>query len=170
MSAHGCRRFMGLAAMLLLATGCHRPAADEHDHLEHHKPPHKPGSLPVAVVALEVRFAALQAASKFQTEGEIARLRQFVEIVRWLPDIAGDSDLPEAEWNVVHDVSSELAPPFADQLRRAERGQGVDLAPLAEPFGNQLTRLRAVAQHESLLPPPAPARVAEAKSERGDEP
>jgi hypothetical protein len=159
---------LAMAAALAACCGCNRSTHSEHDHLEHHQPPHKPGSLPEAVIALEIRFSALPASGHVPSQAEVTLLRELLDIVRWLPETAGDSDLPEAEWNVVDSISGRLAPHLAEQLRRSERGEQVDLTPLAEPWSAALSQLREVADHESLRPAPPAADVA--SSDQGDEP
>ena len=38
----------------------------------------------------------------------ISSMDELLDVVRWLPDLAGDSDMSETDWNVVSDASNKL--------------------------------------------------------------
>jgi hypothetical protein len=139
--------FLSIVLLVLFAfagSGCHRASTAEDDHLEHHHPPHKPPHLAAAIDQIERRYAALAAAESNPPAEFAEQLQELLDIVRWLPEIAGDSDLAEAPWNVVDQVSLELAPPLATALHQAQRGQPAALAPFAPRMQEAVTRLRAI--------------------------
>ncbi len=86
---------LALLALLVPLAGCGQSAGETGDvyvdHEHEHRPEHHPESFPAAVDALRVRLPALAGA------GEDART-EAAEIVGWLPELAADSDLPEARW------------------------------------------------------------------------
>ncbi len=90
---------------LLLVCGCETSvpvssqAGDEH-HLEHHVPDHKPKSIQGAWADLQVRVESISPSSPAT---EFYKLR---DILGWLPELAGDSDLKRDAWERIEDFSS----------------------------------------------------------------
>jgi len=135
-----------LAALaFVVAPGCHRASATDEDHLEHHVPPHKPQNLTSAIDQIERRFEALAHDQTSPITDRAIQLKELVEIVRWLPEIAGDSDLPEEQWNVVDQVSEQLWPLLQGQLTRVERGEDFSLEPLHSSVSAAVQQLCEVA-------------------------
>jgi hypothetical protein len=103
-----------LAACASVVAGCsadpaHGDDHDHDDHLEHHVPEHKPPDLESAAREIPRRWVELesgQSAADAHERGE--QLHELLDIVRWLPEVAGDSDLPEGPWNRVNAISREL--------------------------------------------------------------
>ena len=83
---------------------------------EHEVPAHRPPDYPTAVTELESRLAefAVAADSKDSsldvqtTDAVDARRDELRDIVRWLPEIAGDSDLRKAHWEQARDCAASL--------------------------------------------------------------
>ena len=104
-------RFTNLHALFLLAltfVGCAAPTDGatgdvyaDHEHAE--RPAHHPESFPAAVAGLRVRLAAA-------ANGHGPSAAQAAEIVDWLPELAADSDLSEAEWAPLDDAATALRP------------------------------------------------------------
>jgi hypothetical protein len=121
---------MILASCLLL--GCSSDtssaiATKDHEEEHEHAPPHKPENYHRGIDELNQRFAKLLATSAGERTTQLAEL---TDIARWLPELAADSDMPEADWNVVLDRSNELVgileavsrqprPNFADAVKSA---------------------------------------------------
>ncbi|MBI1347810.1 hypothetical protein GC163_16160 [bacterium] len=85
-------------------------AHEDHDHEhEHGIPSHKPKTLTDAVGQLVPRWksvtAEVQAGHVEHVEGEFTEL---LDIIRWLPELAADTDLKKAEWEQVQHSSQEL--------------------------------------------------------------
>lgn len=81
--------------------GCGDVAEDH--HLEHVIPKHKPRDLAASVVQLELRGAVVLSA-----QGTADARRELLDIVRWLPELAADSDLRRPQWERVTLVSRSL--------------------------------------------------------------
>lgn len=65
---------------------------------EHHVPEHMPESFPAGIAALATRLDRLP-----PDGGAVGDERdEFRDIVGWLPKLAADSDLAEAEWDAIH--------------------------------------------------------------------
>jgi len=86
-----------------MAVDAARSTYEQHDH---ERPAHKPSNLSDAVDELTRRFARLRAPSARDTTTE---LNEWRDIVRWLPELAADSDLPKAQWDQLHATAQDLA-------------------------------------------------------------
>ena len=67
----------------------------------HDRPAHHPESFPAAIEALRDRLPTLAAA-------DAAARAEAVEIVGWLPELAADSDITQAEWEPLAAGADEL--------------------------------------------------------------
>lgn len=96
-----------LALGLFLLPGC---SSEEHDdHLEHHIPEHKPADFSRAVTEIQRRTDELRIADKFSPADRATKVNELFDIIRWLPELAGESDMPEEPWNKVNAISRSLA-------------------------------------------------------------
>lgn len=94
-----------LSALCLgLLPGCSSTAGEE-DHAAHHIPEHRPRDLPSAAAQVRSRWSAIRASSPSE---QPARWTELGDILRWLPEIAGESNLGRAEWDEVQRISIEL--------------------------------------------------------------
>ncbi|MAT14734.1 MAG: hypothetical protein CMJ46_05615 [Planctomyces sp.] len=156
--------FPALALTLLVAgmTGCQSSAdatasaADEkeHEHEHSHAPGYKPETFEAAVVAIEEQLRHLQDEIEHghlhHGEEDLALLREFIH---WLPELAGDTDMPEPEWNQVQAGSEQMleqCSQLEQQFRSGKLETGIIPPLLAEiekqqaltPFAvDKLTRL-----------------------------
>lgn len=146
-------RVIGLLAWLALAAigGCQRAKYEEP---EHHVPAHRPVDFPAAVARLETLH------QWFLTGGDIkegaltgdARISdaidpfdEFHDVTRWLPELAGDSDLAEVEWGRVNGQSRTLVGAFASVRSAAAAARTSSYQMRRELFESGLRELRAVA-------------------------
>ncbi len=106
-------RTIRVLLLLAIVAGCRGEvvsSTEDHDPFhqhDHHIPRHRPANLASAVIRLRWRQERLddEKISAFKREQLQA---EFLDIIRWLPEIAGDSDLPEVQWNIVDAHSTEL--------------------------------------------------------------
>jgi hypothetical protein len=100
------------AALTLAQVGCQNQTASSHDdHAnaeEHDRPEHMPISLAASVPELRQRIAKLKNDGPRQEETRQAQGRELRDIIRWLPELAGDSDLRKADWETVNEASHQL--------------------------------------------------------------
>lgn len=98
---------LGLLLALLASvglTGCSEHSAEgEEHHLEHLIPAHKPAGFAEGVAELRLRLGRYADGSL--TEAGVDELR---DIVEWLPELAGDSDLRRPQWEQAQRVQREL--------------------------------------------------------------
>jgi hypothetical protein len=97
---------VGLVLALLLFAGCHRAAPA--GPAEHHTPAHKPADYSAAVAQLGQLHQEI-IGGRARPAGELDVFTELGDVVRWLPELAADSDLPEEPWNRVARASDELA-------------------------------------------------------------
>lgn len=99
-----------LCALVVLvsfaSSGCSGPEAEEEDHEHHQIPAHRPRTLPAAAADIRARWVALPTLAE---EARKVHRTELADILRWLPEIAGESDLAESEWNEVAAIAPELA-------------------------------------------------------------
>jgi hypothetical protein len=121
-----------VAAVAFAIVGCAAAQSEEEDHAHHHTPEHKPADFPSAVSILHLRRTRLLAPKTGTDPEQFAIKREeYLDIVRWLPELAGDSDMSESSWNVVDAASRELLEIYkpaanaatGSETRLNERGQ-----------------------------------------------
>lgn len=87
-----------------LLPGCSSTAGEE-DHAAHHIPEHRPRDLPSAAAQIRSRWSAVRTASPSE---QPTRWTELGDILRWLPEIAGESNLGRPQWEDVQRISVEL--------------------------------------------------------------
>lgn len=106
---------MTLTFLLLLPTLCGcggSEVADAHDddhHLEHFVPHHKPASFAAAVDEIEHRAEHLSDHAGHGHASEADEFQELRDIVDWIPELAADSDLKEADWNKANSAARTLS-------------------------------------------------------------
>ena len=121
----------GLMVCLAVAlVGCSSDT-DESEHVHHSFPDHKPANLQDAVAAISSRAHVLAHHGGKRQSGEF---QEFVEIVKWVPELAADSDLDKTDW--------ESANAAADRMLSQAESQAVQLADLEDAIGDELKQLR----------------------------
>lgn len=122
-----------MIAICMLLTGCQgKESAEEEDH---HIPEHLPADFDQALTRIELLVAHLGtgiALVKMPTEVNVhTELR---DVVRWLPELAAQSDLAEEDWNQVDRATVDLIEKFARSKDPPEKwiGQGEIFAAISE--------------------------------------
>jgi hypothetical protein len=100
---------LGILWTLTLA-GCLQGPMEEPEHVT---PAHRPADYPAAVVRLDVLIQEIESDSARDT-ATIDVFAEWTDLIRWLPDMAGDSDLKEPDWNRVNEATRQL-----EQIGRA---------------------------------------------------
>lgn len=104
----------GLVVVCGLLGGCAGSAAEEDDHAAHQIPAHRPRDFASAAVQLRTRWNALP---KLDGRERDERRRELGDILRWLPEIAGESELGPRDWNEVQGISETLTSIYDRQSR-----------------------------------------------------
>lgn len=104
--------------------GCRRaPSSHDHHHLEHHTPAHKPANLVAGAAAISRRWQMLEAIGDAgERSTRLERWTELTDIIRWLPELAADSDMPEDSWNRVNSLSEQLLSRWEPALDRFAAG------------------------------------------------
>ncbi|MFN8706501.1 MAG: hypothetical protein ACK526_17955 [Planctomyces sp.] len=90
--------------LLVSVTGCGEKAtvgSESEEHLEHFVPPHKPASYADLVKSLRDRIDQVSAGG---TPSETQKT-ELLDVIRWIPEIAADSDLLKSDWEVAAGTS-----------------------------------------------------------------
>ena len=105
-----------LAWMAASIAGCVEGRSSTHE-LEHVVPAHWPINLSDAADKIDARIAVIEAQS---SESAQAR-NELIEIISWLPEVAADTALPEADWSTLNvacqNIESQLK--SSKDLKRA---------------------------------------------------
>lgn len=109
--------------LLLLAVlaGCGR-APDEDRHLEHVIPAHKPHSYAETVDQLQQRVQALSHTGS--GSDRTVPLEELGDIIRWLPELAADSDLRKLQWEQARDIAARMQSHF-ERIATDDNGESV---------------------------------------------
>lgn len=110
------RQFVSLVIISFALTGCFGgPEADRHEPVEHFVPDHWPADLLDAAAKVAQRASALASQpTESPTDGSGSDRRPMIEqelrdVVGWVPEIAADTSLTEAQWMVVHEASEAMS-------------------------------------------------------------
>uniref|UniRef100_A0A7C4LNY8 Uncharacterized protein n=1 Tax=Schlesneria paludicola TaxID=360056 RepID=A0A7C4LNY8_9PLAN len=102
-------RTVGLLVVLTAAGGCSANTSPPGGGSAgsgaqgHVSPPHKPESFFSAVSQLPSRLDANR-----EVSAASAARRELLDIIRWLPELAADTDLSRAEWEQVQRLTGDL--------------------------------------------------------------
>jgi hypothetical protein len=114
--------YIALATCLLpLIAGCGSGGA--HPESEHHVPAHKPADFPAAVRRLQELHAEILAGARHRAADEINAYDEMADIVKWLPELAADSDVPKEPWDQICSLAARLQSSLelASQFRRSAK-------------------------------------------------
>ena len=134
-----------VAGCLLVLVGCrgeHPPGDRQEDHVGHVIPAHKPKAFPQAVSRLRElndQFVRAAGVGKAEAPPDEKALHIALDIANWLPEIAADSDMPEAPWNEVNARSAAIVADYqaivsgdAGNVRGEVESAGVEIGKLEE--------------------------------------
>ncbi len=138
-------------ATLLNSAACNRMSAtngkaatgaaseEEHDHF--------PAHWPSTIFLASERLAAFQKSpSNGSLYDGVSRDQELIDLVRWLPDLAADSDLDEATFNKIDSWSRDYL-----QKLEAKRNEGAKLEKLLaiEGLSQMIVELQDIVQKEA---------------------
>lgn len=121
--------------------GCQKSASQEEAH---HIPAHLPANFEQALVRIEQLVAHVKdGAALEQKPTEVTVETELRDVVRWLPELAAQSDLKEVDWNVVDEATRDLIDSFSQAKEPPEKWliQGETLAKIAQ-LPQQLAAVR----------------------------
>lgn len=130
-----CGAIVVMSVCVLSACGCMSKSEsasasadhdDDHEYAGHHAPAHKPKDLPEALKRLRELNRQIEVAvnqGKRASLSEDRTLPIALDIATWLPEIAGDSDLPVGLWNKVNSQSEIIVVNYRKVLESAPDAQ-----------------------------------------------
>ena len=137
------------AAMLLVvvtAGGCAGSVADGEEEA-HTLPEHHPRTVRRAVIDIGQRGAALTSGMLDASNRESQR-RHLLDIVRWLPELAADTELGRRDWERVKDSAGDLARELESSAETDPRASGREAA-LSAALG---AAMKTLVEAAALLP------------------
>ncbi len=93
-----------LITLLIWFSGCAAEQESLHE-LDHEVPAHWPSSMEDAAAKIEQRLQSLSGPTDTVTQ---SLREELVDVIEWAPEIAADTDLPEADWIPIYDLSETL--------------------------------------------------------------
>jgi hypothetical protein len=144
--------FLLMACCLSLPAGCSRATGvgEEDEHLEHYIPPHKPQNFRELVEQLSKRVTRLAGA----TDPSAAELQELRDIIDWIPELAADSELLKADWELAERTGKELQQSYLECFGTGAASQVRSAAPqkFSAPL-NVLQQLSLKSETEPQNPP-----------------
>ena len=144
--------FLLMACCLSLPAGCSRATGvgEEDEHLEHFIPPHKPQKFRELVEELSKRVTHLSGA----TDPSAAELQELRDIIDWIPELAADSELLKADWELAERTGKELQQCYLECFGTGAAAQMRSAAPqkFSAPL-NVLQQLSLKSETEPQIPP-----------------
>jgi hypothetical protein len=138
---------VSMAFALLMVAGCQgkvRESLHENDHVV---PNHWPSNMHDAATKIEVRVAKLREQQSLSRSEFSSLVDELTDIIGWVPEVAADSALTEADWVPVNDMSESLL----KRLRKEPTMIGDDTFTELIKFRHVLLDRACVA--EAKLPP-----------------
>jgi hypothetical protein len=100
------RVYLAVMLMTCCGVGCYRAATS--DEAEHERPAHKPYSVSAAVERLEQLHGIILSEAAIPQDRHIDVFAEYIDVVRWLPELAADSDLSRERWEQIDRRAAEL--------------------------------------------------------------
>ena len=135
---------------VILFSGCKQQSSSG-DKVEHEE--HFPGHWPVTLFAASDRLIRLHVGDAAElTDSKVSFEQEWVDLFRWLPELAADSELTKSEFDKVDAISTRFAVPLEKMLGEKssfEKMRSVDgmpeaLALLQQICSDERTRLDAI--------------------------
>lgn len=89
-----------IVVSILPLSGCHRGTA--HEEAEHHTPEHKPANYPAAIEQLLGLHREIMNGHPTRSADQIDVFSELFDVIRWLPELAADSDVTKEPWDRIH--------------------------------------------------------------------
>lgn len=112
-----------LSICCLFCASCSTEDQSEDQHLEHVIPAHKPATFEEAVTQLRERRDQVELTAT--SERDPQELAELGDIIRWLPDIAADSELLRNDWEQVQRDSVRLEELYQQLVSNVDSEQDV---------------------------------------------
>lgn len=138
----GCSRSEGLSAESQPLSV--RDTYEEHGH---DLPAHYPESFPAAVDDLARRHEELTSAFLANVaKVDSVRFQELCDVAKWLPRLAADSDLSEAEWLPANAAAARIQAAYEALRPLVEQAAKVDPQPLLAKVVHELPTLKQIAE------------------------
>ncbi|MEM8735573.1 MAG: hypothetical protein AAGG44_15170 [Planctomycetota bacterium] len=140
-----CLYMICVLATTVFFSGCVAESESLHEH-GHVEPRHWPSSIVQAADYIEQRLAELQAATDEPTaERRSVLLDELNDLVEWSPEVAADSDLPEAKWIPIYEISETIRGHLSagDSELKSISGEFEELTTLLRAAGEEVAKLEA---------------------------
>lgn len=121
----------GLAMLVCMSVGCQNSKQSLYEEIDHDHPEHWPSDLADTAAKIDQRLQRI-----VQDSSDAEATAELKDLISWCPELAGDTDLTEQQWQPIFDLSETL---------RARVSAGESLAKL-KPEISKLSSILADAQ------------------------
>jgi hypothetical protein len=121
----------GLAMLVCMSMGCQNSKQSLYEEIDHDHPEHWPSDLADTAAKIDQRLQRI-----VQDSSDAEAIAELKDLISWCPELAGDTDLTEQQWQPIFDLSESL---------RARISAGESLAKL-QPEISKLSSTLADAQ------------------------
>ncbi len=150
-SRHGLCWAIMLALAVVMVGGCAGPTGG-HDEDAHALPEHHPRTFRRAVVDIAHRGGVLTSGMLQGPDWELER-RQLLDIVRWLPELAADTELGRRDWEHVRDAADRLANALQSFKHAGQLADG----PQKSLSATLAASMKTLSDADALLTPDVPS-------------
>jgi hypothetical protein len=137
------------SSLLCLLIGCVQGCVQGRESLhemDHTQPAHWPVDLRDAKEKLQARESIGRSTDSTPEARQQAR-QELLDIVRWMPEIAADTDMPESTWNKIYERSESIRK--ALQSNRSAGEVGPDIESLCQLLEQSITDLAAMQSRQN---------------------
>jgi hypothetical protein len=121
----------GLAMLVCMGIGCQNSKQSLYEEIDHDHPEHWPSDLADTASKIDQRMQRI-----VQNSSDAEATAELKDLISWCPELAGDTDLTEQQWQPIFDLSESL---------RARISAGESLTKL-QPEIDKLSSILAEAQ------------------------
>lgn len=111
----------GLVILVCMSMGCQNSKQSLYEEIDHDHPEHWPSDLADTASKIDQRMQRI-----VQDSSDAEATAELKDLIGWCPELAGDTDLTEQQWQPIFDLSESL---------RARISAGESLAKLQPEIG-----------------------------------
>ncbi|MGE0761256.1 MAG: hypothetical protein AB7F89_22040 [Pirellulaceae bacterium] len=138
----------GTVLIICLAyAGCH---GADHEEAEHHTPAHRPPDYPAAVKRLLALHREIMDGTVERGATDLDVFQELYDVVRWIPELAADSDLPREPWERIRQTSYLLTLELNEVRIAASDARRECYRSLEPSIDRKLTDLSDLARRHAL--------------------
>ena len=93
----------GFAMLVCMSMGCQNSKQSLYEEIDHDHPEHWPSDLADTAAKIDQRLQRI-----IQDNSDAEATAELKDLISWCPELAGDTDLTEQQWQPIFDLSETL--------------------------------------------------------------